>query len=155
MFVYSLQNLATINFAQHDVLATHCCYRVNHSPSIAVKLRQCVQVRFPVIHTHVPTKRCSVEPQVAMCELNSLRPSSRATGVIDCCRCIFIQRPLLWLSIKFVENLVRLGSNHKTMLRCYASKCFIQFWINEQYFGATMLNNVGNLVGNKPKIDWR
>ena len=41
------------------------------------------------------------------------------------------------------------------MLRCYASKCFIQFWINQQYFGTTMLNNVGNLVCNKPKIDWR
>ena len=155
MFVYSLQNLATVNFAQHDVLATHCGYRIHHSPSIAMKLRQCVQVRLSVVDTHVPTKRCSVEPQIAMCELHSLWPSSSSTRVIDCCRCIFIRRPRLWLSIKFVENLVRLGSNHKAMLRCYASKCFIKLWVNQQYLGATMLNDVCNFIGNKPKIDWR
>ena len=56
----SSKNLGTIHLAQNNVLSTHRCHRVHHAPAIAMKLRQCVQIHITVIHSHVPTKRCSI-----------------------------------------------------------------------------------------------
>ena len=73
--------------------ATHCSYCVHHAPTVAMELRQRMQVHIAIVYSHVPTKGCGVQPNVAMSKLNTLWPRSRPAGVIDCRGCIFIWRP--------------------------------------------------------------
>ena len=66
---------------------------VDHSPTIAMELRQGMQIDIAIIDTHLPTKGGRIQPQVAMRELNALRACSRATGVVDCGGGIFVGSP--------------------------------------------------------------
>ena len=106
VLVDTSQNFSAVYFAQNNVFATHCGHRINHAPTIAMKLRKCVQVNIAIIHTKLPTKGCRVHPQVAMRELNTLRASSGATGVVHRCSGIFIWCPSFRLNTIFIQDAV-------------------------------------------------
>ena len=60
------KNFGAIDLAKDNMRTAHCGNRVHHSPTIAMKLRQCMQIYIAVIHSHVPTKRCGVQPNISM-----------------------------------------------------------------------------------------
>ena len=154
VFVYTAQNLCPINFAQHHMRSAHCGHCVHHAPTIAMKLRQRVQVHIAVVYSHVPTKRCGVQPQIAMRKLHTFRTSRCATGVVNCCRGIFIGRPRFGLCRIVVQQLVAFGPNDETMLSRNVFQRIFKLGVNDEHLCTTMLDDVSNLFSREPKVDW-
>ena len=134
----------SINFAKHNMSSTHRGNRVHHAPTIAMKLGKSMQVDVAIIDSHVPTKRCCVQPNIAVGQLDTFRPCSSATGVVDRRSCIFVWRPRPWLCGIVVQQFITFRSDDETMFGRNIFERIFKLRVDNQHFSATMLNDVAN-----------
>ena len=96
-----------------------------------MELWERVQVNIAVVDVHLPTKDCSVDPQVAMRKLHTLRTRCCSTGVVDGCSGIFIWHPCGRLGVVLVQDGVRPRTNNKLVLGGHRRKRLFKFWVDE------------------------
>ena len=151
MLLHPPQDLGAVDLADDDVLRAHAGDCVEHTPPIAVELRQRVQVHVAVVDAQVPAEDCGVEPYVAMRELYTLRTGRGAAGVVDGRRGVLVVRPGCWFGVRCRR--IGFAADDELELAFHLGHGRFQFGIDHQDTRAAVLHDVLHLFRRQTEVD--
>jgi hypothetical protein len=153
VFRDAAQDLGSVDLADDDVSSTHAGRCICHSPTVAMKLRQGVQVHIAIVHPEMPTERGRVDPEIAMGQLHPLRTGSGATGVVDRRRGVLVGLPDLRLGFESHQFVVRYGADDQRALTAHTCERLGEVGVDEQDPSAGVVDDVLDLFGDETEVD--
>ncbi len=153
MLLHAPQDLGAVNLAQDHLRHSHARRRERHTPAVAVKHRQRVQIDVSHRHPGVPSEGGCVHPDIAMGELDPLRTSGRPAGVVDRGRRVLIGRHGPRLDALREDRRVGFVTEDEAVLDVDARNGIGELGIDHQHRRAGMLDDVLDLRGAESKVD--
>ena len=147
------QNLGSVDLAQHHVCSAHAGDGVHHSPTVAMELRERVQVHVAIVDSHLPAERGRVQPQVAVSQLHALGSSGRSAGVVDGGGGVFVGSPCFRLHSVSHQGIIGAIADDELVLAFDCAHGFFQFRIDEQHSCTAVLDDVFHFFGNQAEVD--
>ena len=157
MFLHSVEDLRTVNLAQHNVFAAHAGDCVGLTPPIAVEHRERMNVRVPITDAGMPPKCQRIGPRVAMGDLYTLRARRGARGVVDRCGGVLVWFPCGGLRLAIAERCKQCGVvdpvEHNHVLNCHVFDHVVLLRVHQEHPGTGMLDDVVDLFGVQSEVD--
>ncbi len=150
------EDLLAVDPPHHDVGAAHPRHRVRHAPAVAVEHRQRMEQHVAIAHARVPPERGRVEPAVAVSELDPLRASGRARGVVDRARGVLVGLPRSGRCSRggrCEQRGVVDPVEAEAVIDLDAVHLAGQIGVVEEDRRPRMADDVGDLVGGEPEVD--
>ena len=152
VFLDTTEDLSSVDLAQHNLRDAHRSHGVGHSPAVAVKHWQGVEIHIAIVDAGVPPENGRVGPQIAVSHLHALGPRRGAAGVVDCCCGVLVWLPCFGLDPHLVQR-IRVFAGDEEVRNVDVAERVLEIRVNDQNFATGVRDDVVNLRPTQPEVD--
>ena len=148
------QDLGAVDLAQDDLRHPHARHGERHSPAVAMKHREGVDVDVAIADPGVQAEGHGIDPDIAVSRLDTLGARGGAGRVVDGRRGVLVGLlPRHRLTARTQQAVVVIGTEYEPVGRLQITQLLVMLRVDDQHRGAAVADDVLDLRLLQPEVD--